>query len=120
MSEGRASIFVPLKSVTYIILFAFLPLFSIAGDKEGKSENIASTKAISGTITDVYGESIPAVRIVVKETGEEFFANFEGRFTLSLPSDKVFHLSIESIGFQTVELLSTEVAQHIELNLKPL
>ena len=110
----------PLKSIAYIVLFAIFPLFSIAGDKEGKSENFAATKAISGTITDVFGESIPAVRIVVKETGEEFFANFEGRFTLSIPSDKVYHLSIESIGFQSVELLSSEVSQHTELNLKSL
>ena len=109
-----------MKSITYIVLFAFLPLFSIAGDKEGKSENFAATKAISGTITDVFGESIPAVRIIVKETGEEFFANFEGRFSLSIPSDKVYHLSIESIGFQSVELLSTEVAQNAEFNLKSL
>lgn len=110
----------PLKSILYIVLFAFLPLFSSAGDKEGKSENFAATKAISGTVTDVFGESIPAVRIVVKETGEEFFANFEGRFTLSLPTDKVYHVSVESIGFQAVELLSSDLAQNTELNLKAL
>ncbi len=110
----------PLKSILYIALFAFLPLFSIAGDKEGKSEHFSATKAISGTITDVFGETIPAVRIVVKETGEAFFANFEGRFTFSLPADKVYHLSIESIGFQPVELLSSEVNQNTELSLKSL
>jgi CarboxypepD_reg-like domain len=111
---------VPLKTITYIILFAFFPLLSIAGDKEGKSENFAANKAISGTITDAFGESIPAVRIVVKETGEEFFANFEGRFNLTLPADKVYHLSLESMGFQPVELLSSELGHNAELSLKSL
>lgn len=110
----------PLKTIAIITLFALLPLFSIAGDKEGKSETIVAPKSISGTITDIYGESIPAVRILVKETGEEFFANFEGRFSLNLPADKVYHLSIESIGFQAVELLSSEVNHNTELSLKSL
>lgn len=110
----------PLKSIAYIFLFAILPLFSIAGDKEGKSENFSATKSISGTITDVYGESIPAVRIVVKETGEAFFANFEGRFQISLPANKCYHLVLESIGFQPLEFLSTELSQNTELSLKSL
>lgn len=96
------------------------PLLSMADDREFKPANNSSLRSLCGKITDTYGESLPAVRIKVVETGEEYFANFEGRFNISIPSDKIYHLSVESIGFQPLELLSSDLENLSEFSLKSL
>ncbi len=89
--------------------------FPTHGDK-----NKTITKTISGKVTDAYGEAIPGTKIKIKETGETFFADFEGQFKLSIPSDKTFSIVLETIGFEPLELKSTELGLFSELNLKSL
>lgn len=107
----------PLKNLIYIVLLAFLPILATAGSDE-KASNYRKT--ISGKITDTYGEAIPGVRIVVKESGQEFFADFEGKFNISLPADSNLHLLVETIGYKPVEIKSLELGLYSELSLKSL
>ena len=109
-----------MKKLPYIALLAFLPLFTMAGEKEGKAEAPVALKTIQGKVIDSYGEALPGARIKVKETGEEFFANFQGHFNLSLPSDKQLHLVVETIGFAPIEMSTANLSNFSELALKEL
>lgn len=105
-----------------ILLYILLagPLVLLADDRDIKASNLNSSRSVSGKITDTFGESLPAVRIKVVETGEEYFANFEGRFNISLPADKNYHLQVDALGYQPLELASAELENLSELSLKPL
>lgn len=83
-----------------------------------KNKNISKT--ISGKVSDAYGEAIPGTKIKIKETGETFFADFEGQFKFSIPSDKTYSVVIETIGFEALELKSSDLGLFSELNLKAL
>lgn len=109
--------FVALKKCVYIALILFLPFLAISahGDR-----NKNTSKTLSGKVTDAYGEALPGAKIKVKETGETFFANFEGQFKLSLQTDKTYSLVFETIGFEPVEVKSTELGLFSELSLKSL
>lgn len=77
-------------------------------------------KTVSGKVTDAYGEAIPGAKIKIKETGETFFANFEGQFKLNLQADKTYSLVFETIGFEPMEFSSNELGMFSELTLKSL
>ena len=106
-----------LKKFVYILLLLNLHHLAFSGN-EGKEKS--ATKTVSGKVTNAYGETLPGTKITVKETGETFFANFNGDFKLSLNTDKVYSLSIETIGYQPLELKSSEISLFSELSLKSL
>jgi hypothetical protein len=105
------------KNILILILFALIPILTFATNDD---KNLNASKTLSGVVTDRYGESIAGVRIKVKESGQEFFAGFDGKFCVSLPSGTTFHLIIESIGFEPLELNSTEIGFQSVLSLKSL
>lgn len=109
-----------MKTLFPLLLLLLLPYWSFSDDRELKSPANSSIRSVSAKITDAYGESIPAARIRVIETGEEYFSNFEGRFHLSLPADKVLHLKLESLGYQPLEIPASDLENLSELQLKPL
>jgi hypothetical protein len=106
-----------LKKLVYIFLFAGLSLVSFGGNTD-KEKN--STKTITGKITDKSGVSIPGAKIVIPETGETIFADFDGNFKLSLQTDKDYSISINTIGFQPLELKSSSLTTFSDLSLSPL
>jgi hypothetical protein len=106
-----------LKKFVYIFVLLNLHYLAFSGN-EGKEKS--ATKTISGKVTNAYGETLPGTKITVKETGETFFADFDGAFKLSLNADKVYSLSIETIGYQPLELKSSQISLFSELSLKSL
>jgi hypothetical protein len=106
-----------LKKFIYIFLLLNLHSFVFSGN-EGKEKS--ATKTVSGKVVNAYGETLAGTKITVKETGETFFANFDGDFKLSLNTDKIYSLSIETIGYQPLELKSSEISLFSELSLKSL
>lgn len=100
--------------ILFVLAFNFAS-FSGTGDK-GK----VSTKSVSGKVTDASGEALPGTKIVVKETGETFYANMDGNFTFTLKTDKIYSLSIETIGYAPKELKSSELTFFSELTLRSL
>ncbi|MES2679984.1 MAG: carboxypeptidase-like regulatory domain-containing protein [Bacteroidota bacterium] len=80
----------------------------------------ASGKVVAGKITDASGEAIAGTKICIKETGETFFADLEGNFKISLKSDQVYSISIQTIGYQPKELKSSDLSLFSELSLTEL
>lgn len=106
-----------LKNLIYIFLFLALSSVSLAGNSDKEKITL---KTVSGKITDVTGESIAGAKIIINETGETFFADLEGNFKLSLKTDKVYSISINTIGYKSLELKSTSLSLFSDLSLSPL
>ena len=101
----------------YIFLFLSLSAVSFAGNSDKEKITL---KTVSGKITDVTGESIAGAKIIINETGETFFADLEGNFKLSLKTDKVYSISINTVGFASLEVKSNKLSLFSELSLQPL
>jgi hypothetical protein len=106
-----------LKKLIYIFLFLSLSAISFAGNSDKEKMTL---KTVAGKITDVTGESIAGAKIIINETGETFFADLEGNFKLSLKTDKVYSISINTIGFASLEVKSNNLSLFSELSLQPL
>jgi hypothetical protein len=106
-----------LKKLLYIFLFLSLSAVSFAGNSDKEKMTL---KTVAGKITDVTGESIAGAKIIINETGETFFADLEGNFKLSLKTDKVYSISINTIGFTSLEVKSNNLSLFSELSLQPL
>lgn len=106
-----------LKKLLYIFLFLSLSAVSFAGNSDKEKITL---KTVSGKITDVTGESIAGAKIIINETGETFFADLEGNFKLSLKTDKVYSISINTVGFASLEVKSNNLSLFSELSLQPL
>ena len=101
----------------YIFLFLSFSAVSFAGNSDKEKITL---KTVSGKITDVTGESIAGAKIIINETGETFFADLEGNFKLSLKTDKVYSISINTVGFASLEVKSNNLSLFSELSLQPL
>ena len=106
-----------LKKLLYIFLFLSLSAVSFAGNSDKEKMTL---KTVAGKISDVTGESIAGAKIIINETGETFFADLEGNFKLSLKTDKVYSISINTIGFASLEVKSNNLSLFSELSLQPL
>jgi hypothetical protein len=106
-----------LKKLLYIFLFLSFSTISLAGNSDKEKMTL---KTVAGKITDVTGESIAGAQIIINETGETFFADLEGNFKLSLKTDKVYSISINTVGFASLEVKSNNLSLFSELSLQPL
>lgn len=74
---------------------------------------------VSGNVRNsATGEALPAVSIVVKETGQGTYSNSDGNFSLSvvkLPVTLVF----TSVGYDVFEQTVSSVASSLEIRLQP-
>lgn len=106
-----------LKKLIYILFFLSFQLLVFSGNADkGKS----TTRVIAGKISDASGEAIAGAKIIVKETGETFFADLDGNFKLNLKKDKTYLLAIQTIGFQPKEIKSSELSPFSEVTLSGL
>ncbi len=64
---------------------------------------MAQNKAISGTVVDEYGEPLPGVAIVVKGTSIGTTSNFDGAYSLQVPTNAEI-LTFSFIGMSTQEV----------------
>ena len=106
-----------MKKLLYIFLFLSFSAVSFAGNSDKEKITL---KTVSGKITDVTGESIAGAKIIINETGETFFADLEGNFKLSLKTDKVYSISINTVGFASLEVKSNNLSLFSELSIQPL
>ncbi|MBA3681004.1 MAG: carboxypeptidase-like regulatory domain-containing protein [Bacteroidetes bacterium] len=110
-----------MKKLLYIFLFISFSAVSFSGNSDKEKKVIATTqKTLAGKITDVTGESIAGAKITINETGETFFADLEGNFKLTVKTDKVYSISINTIGFQPLEVKSNTLSLFSDLSLKEL
>jgi hypothetical protein len=105
------------KKLAYIVVLVLVSISLLAGNSD---KTAPRQKTISGKTATVNGEEIPAVKITIKETNETFYSDLEGHFNFSIGTDKVYSLKVETIGYQPMELKSTELHAFSEINLKEL
>jgi hypothetical protein len=105
------------KKLALIVVLVLVSVSLLAGN----NDKIAPRqKTLSGKVATVSGEEIPAVKITIKETNETFYSDLEGHFNFSISTDKVYSLKVETIGYQPLELKSTELNAFSEINLQEL
>lgn len=116
------------KRVMYIVL-AFLISFSVQAStksypgskgitiqqKSEKKVNIPQKKTIRGKVTDVKGEPIPGVSVVIKGTGIGAATSLEGTYTLEIP-DGYEILEFSFVGMNKQEVtIAGQVVINVEL-----
>ncbi len=106
-----------MKKLLYIFLILSINTVCFAGNADKEK---VSTKVVTGKITDSYGESIPGAKIIINETGETCFADFDGNFKLSLKTDKDYSISVSTIGFKPLQLKSGSLTTFTDLSLNSL
>lgn len=110
-------IFVLLKHILYILLVLILPVGLFAGNND---KTKPSAKSVSGKVVSVNGEEIAGTKITIKETNETFYADLDGNFKFQLKTDKVYSVTIESIGYEPKEVKSNELSLFSDISLKEL
>ncbi len=110
-----------MKNLVYIVLFLSFSAVSFAGNNDKEKKSVAVTqKTVAGKITDAAGESIAGAQITINETGETFFADLDGNFKLSVKTDKVYSISVNTIGYQPLEVKSNTLSYFSALSLTEL
>jgi hypothetical protein len=109
--------FTSVKKLLYIFLFLGLSFVALSGNSDKDKTN---TKVVAGKITNAFGESIPGAKILIPETGETFFADMDGNFKLSLKTDKVYSITINTVGYEPLEVKSSYLTGFSDLSLKSL
>jgi hypothetical protein len=105
------------KHLVYIILIFALQSSLVAGNSD---KTKAAAKHVSGKITSVNGEEIAGAKITIKETNESFYSDLDGSFKLQVKTDKVYSISIQTIGYAPLEVKSTDLHLISEVLLKEL
>jgi len=109
------------KNFICIVLFVCLQSALTAGNNDKVSDKEHSTnKVVAGKIISVAGEAIAGTKLVIKETGETFFSDFDGNFRISIKKDQVYSISIETIGYQPKLVKSSELTNFSEVSLTEL
>lgn len=75
---------------------------------------------ISGKVTDTYGEAIAGAQVTVAETGETFFADFEGNFSFTVKTDKDYSITVNTLGYEPLQVKSSRLSAFSDLSLKSL
>lgn len=90
-------------SACVVLSAVCLPLAAYAESIEAPTiESVLQQKAISGKVVDSKGEAIIGANVVEKGTTNGTITDFEGNYTLNVPSNSV--LVISYIGYKTQEV----------------
>ena len=90
-----------MKNVVLVLLmFVFGSGAFASFDDKGKS----LTRVVTGRVVAENGEAVPGASITILETGDTFFADLDGNFSLTLPVDKVYTISISTVGFEVLKV----------------
>ena len=106
-----------MKKIVYIIFFFVFGSIAFAGNIDKEK---VSAKVISGKVTDAYGEVIAGAQVTIAETGETFFSDFEGNFSFSIKTDKEYSLTINTLGYEPLQVKSSCLSAFSDLSLKAL
>lgn len=106
-----------MKKVLFALLLIVYSAVSFAGN-EGSEKN--TSKTIVGKVTDASGESIPGAKIMIAQTGETVYADLDGNFKLTLKTDTDYSISINTIGFEVLEMQSSKLTSFSDFSLKSL
>lgn len=85
-------------------------------DKREKEQK----RQVTGKITDLSGEAVAGARILIAETGESFYADLDGNFSISFKTDKEYTIQVQGLGFVPANFKSHQVFNFSDLVLKSL
>lgn len=106
-----------MKKFLYIVLFLGLNLAVFGGN----SDKIKlSSRTIAGKITDATGEAVAGAKFTIAETGETFFADLDGNFKLTVKTDKVYAITVNTIGYAPLTLSSGGLGAFSEVSVNSL
>ena len=106
-----------MKKLIYIFLFLGLQIAAIGGNSD--KEKTAS-RTVAGKITDSYGEAVAGAKVSIVETGEIVYADLDGNFKLTVKTDKEYSITVNTIGFEPLNVRSNGLGAFSDLSLKSL
>lgn len=89
-----------------------------AGDNKKKEQ--APERQVVAKVTDNNGEALAGAKVVVEETGETVYTDWEGQFSLKIKSDKDYSLTVNTIGYKPLQLKASSVTLFSEVKLNSL
>jgi hypothetical protein len=106
-----------MKKVIFVLFFFSLSSNFVAGTSFKEKEK---TKVVSGRVIDNSGELLAGTKITIVETGETFFTDFNGNFKINFKTDKSYTLSINNLGHQPLDILSSKLSVFTDISLLPI
>ena len=106
-----------MKKFIYIVFFFALSSIAFGGNIDKEK---VTAKVVSGKVIDSYGEAIAGAKVSIAETGETFFADFEGNFSFSIKTDKDYSVTINTLGYEPLQVKSSHLSAFSDLSLKAL
>jgi hypothetical protein len=103
-------------SALLLIFLIFRPASFWASDDKQKP----LSRVITGQVVAENGEVVPGATIVIAETGEQFFADMDGNFSLTVRADKPYSVEISTVGFQVLRLNTRDIISFSQQVLAPL
>lgn len=95
-----------MKNLIYILVFLLAALSSNAVNNEKEKPQ---QKIITGKVIDNNGETLAGAKITIEETGETFYADFEGNYKLTVKTDKEYSVLVNTIGYKPLVLKTTSL-----------
>src|SRR5687767_2389402 len=99
------------------ILLMFIG-FSALCDNSGKEKSTG--RVLSGKVETANGEPITGAKIIILETGESFFSDLDGHYKLTIETGREYTISINTIGYQPLEVRSSGLTSFSDLQLNSL
>ena len=101
----RSVIFGSVKTIAFIIFIGLsIPFMASNG---GDERTPATT--LSARIIDKYGEAVAGAKIVIRETGQTLYTDFEGSFKVQLDKKNNFTFQVDMIGFEPKSVPSSQL-----------
>jgi hypothetical protein len=104
------------------LLLIFILILSLGLDAHNDKSRTAKpvSKVITGQVINHWGETVPGAEIRITETGETCYADLDGRFSLNVKTDKAYNISVYTIGYVPVNVMSDLLPTFSNFSLKPL
>ncbi len=106
-----------MKKFSLILFILCCSLCSVADN----SKNDRSSKSVlSGKVVDSMGQEVAGAKVIIHETGETVYTDFNGCFKIAVNKNDKYALSIEMIGFTPKVVHTDPLESQVELVLMPL
>ncbi len=99
-----------------IVLFAsIISLNTLASNKGLKGNGEMETLSVSGTVVDEEtGELLVGVAVVIEETNQKVYTDFEGNFTFNNVKKGTYNVKAELISYEQLEVKNIKVSKENE------
>jgi hypothetical protein len=109
-----------MRTINFIILIFIASLVFSANVNE--KEEKTTTKSVSGKVVDrLTGENLAGVKIEIPNTDIIAYSDFEGNFTIAIPSNnEVSEVNISYISYENTKLNLSSLNENLEIMILPI